>query len=113
MSASTALTTFTTTDIDSYDVEGCSPVVCTNFLKGRGKKKKKGTYSTFTHFDAYFGSKEGTLARVFANQEGSLLCFNQRREQFSVFCHPRGHFSARFGSQEGTLANVLAPKSTL
>ena len=57
-----------------------------------------------------FGSQEGTLARVFATQEGSLSCFNQPRGQFIVFCQPRGHLSVCFGSQEGTLAHVFATK---
>ena len=89
-----------------------------------GAKRKKRAHTAHSrhwrgHFNVRFGSQEGTLAHVFANQEGSLSCYNQPRGQFSVycqprehfsvcFCHPKGHFSARFGSQEGTLAYVFS-----
>ena len=65
------------------------------------------------HFNVHSGFQEGTLARVFATQEGSLSCFNEPRGQFSVICQPRWHFSVRFGSQEGTLAYILNPRRTL
>ena len=65
------------------------------------------------HFRVCFGSQEGTLARVFATQNGTWACFNQPWGQFSVFCQPRGHFSTQFGCQEGTLARILAPNRVL
>ena len=73
-----------------------------------GQERKEG------HFSTCFGFQEGTLRCLLSPQEGSLLCFNQTRGQFSVFCQPRWHFSVRFGSQEGTLASVpLPPEGTL
>ena len=54
------------------------------------------------HFSAHFGS-----------QEGSLICFNQSRGQFSVLPTKRALWYAFFGSQEGTLAHVLAPRRAL
>ena len=57
---------------------------CAQILEGQGRKKG--------HLSARFGFQEGTLAHVFATQEGSLVCF---------------------ANQDGTLARILAPKRTL
>ena len=76
-----------------------------------GAKRKKG------HFSTRFGCQEGTLAHVFATQEGSLSCFNLPRGQLSVFSLPRGHlsmhFSARFSSEEGSLSYFNQPRGQL
>ena len=57
------------------------PVVCTDFLKGRGEKKKKGTYSAFSppkRAVYHVLTSQGGSLVCFANQEGTLVCVFQQ-----------------------------------
>ena len=64
------------------------PVVCTDFLKGRGKKK-------------------GTLARVLAPKRAVYHVLTCQGRSLEWFVNQEYTFACFFGSQEVTLARVF------
>ena len=68
--------------------------MCTDFLKGRGKKK-------------------GTLVCILAPKRAGYHVLTSQGGRLVCFANQEGILALFFGSQEGILAHVLAPRRAL